>query len=154
MKPDAFLKLADNLIYKNSDSANIRTAISRFYYGTYHLSLLLINTVDIQLPRTTEIKETEKAGRGDHIKLQECFRNSKNDNLKQIGNKLSNLHGDRKKADYELSNTDIENKKNVEFIQSRTQQLADEINELIVDVSTHASIKSNINIFIDSIKKQ
>lgn len=88
MTGDDFLNLAIRLA--NSDlEADIRTSVSRSYYGAFHKALEFLARCDVQLPRSADA----------HEKLQWCLDQSADKTAKDAARKLDTLRAERNLAD-------------------------------------------------------
>lgn len=91
MKPDEFLKLADRLS-KAGDPASCRSATSRAYYAVFHATIALLST------KGFAFKQIERS----HTKLVQTLQNSKDATVSSVGDEMSDLLAERRKADYDL----------------------------------------------------
>ena len=89
-----FLAFAESL--PNDSEINIRNAISRFYYASFHCCVKKYHS-----------KNASKVG-GMHIKLSSSLINSSNKNDKRIGYMLQQLHQLRVAADYLILDSIVE----------------------------------------------
>src|SRR5579862_9645242 len=102
MQPDEFLEVASSLATtSNATPADIRTAISRAYYATYHVAFDLLCQIGLE-PST---------GHDAHKDLRNLLRNSGHYELRSLAGTLSNLQGRRVDADYHLDRKDVERPK-------------------------------------------
>src|SRR5687767_5406019 len=89
MNADEFLRIAGVLVAKYSnDEAALRTAISRAYYGAYHVA------VDLLSRACTEHL--------DHGSVRRLLKESGLSLAQRAGRHLDDLQGSRVKADYRL----------------------------------------------------
>ena len=89
MNGDEFIRFAGLLVARfASDEAALRTAVSRAYYGAYHVAIRLLSRA------CTE--------RLDHGSVRRLLKESGNPVAGQAGRRLDNLQSDRIKADYRL----------------------------------------------------
>jgi uncharacterized protein (UPF0332 family) len=103
MIAEEFLQLANRLsLGQKSGPADFRTAISRAYYAVYHLARKFLNEeMGFHCARRDQ----------EHQWIQRHFLNcSAGSAASEIGRHLQNMHEDRKCADYELNDMDIEAK--------------------------------------------
>ncbi|MFC1758813.1 hypothetical protein ACFL2H_08600 [Planctomycetota bacterium] len=96
MHPKEFITISGRIA--GQGAAGARSAISRAYYGAFHTALLFLEDVDCTLPRNSN----------QHSLVQHALSNSSIDPAYDAGTLLSDLHGERIKADYRLENTNIE----------------------------------------------
>jgi len=72
-----------------------RTAISRAYYGAFHVSRMFLVTLSIEMPKGDQKNE--------HVFIPMAFNNSGNDDIRLAGAKLGDLREDRNWADYRIA---------------------------------------------------
>lgn len=114
MNPDDFLDLAIRLSNCHSE-AERRTAVSRAYYGLFHLAHRLVSRCGISLP----INEA-------HSKLCHCLTSgSANVDAQAAGSKLNTLRESRRQADYDLDAAECNNPRWVQFPIGLAKQIAD-----------------------------
>lgn len=82
----------------NSVPAQYRSAVSRAYYGCFHLAKELLG----------ELRFHCKNRENEHQYVQRHFQNCKEEVAKSLGGTLSDLHEYRKQADYQLADMDAE----------------------------------------------
>ncbi|MEX2139142.1 MAG: hypothetical protein WD894_07775 [Pirellulales bacterium] len=89
MNADEFIRFAGLLVARfPSDEAALRTAVSRAYYGAYHLAIDLLSRVCGE--------------RFDHGSVRRLLKESGNPIAQNAGRQLDDLQSDRIKADYRL----------------------------------------------------
>ena len=84
MEPHDFHRLAAQLV-NSPHAAELRTAISRAYYATYHVSVALLEAMGFRLSRGP-------AGHGD---VRNRLSNSGDLEVMRVGNQLGQLHSQR-----------------------------------------------------------
>ncbi len=72
--------------------AELRSAVSRAYYGAFHEALVLLKTCGIWLPKTEQI----------HMKVGYCLQDCGDPDAAEAGRELELLKSKRKVADYDL----------------------------------------------------
>ncbi len=88
-----FLDVAEYLLSGGDrGEAYLRSTISRAYYAVFNYLSFVLRQGCVQLPRTGTA----------HFKLPQCLQNSRNLGLHLIAPKITSLHLERKKADYEI----------------------------------------------------
>ena len=93
MDPDDFISLAGKLAATaNSDEAVYRTAVSRAYYGAFHLAASLLGELGFSAPRTANA----------HVFVQHHLNGSGQSSACIAASLLSDLHAARNRADYQL----------------------------------------------------
>lgn len=112
MTGDGFLNQAIRLA--NSDvEADIRTSVSRCYYGAFHNGLEFLERCGIQLPRSADA----------HEKLQWCLGHSADETAKDAARKLDTLRAERNLADYNLRHVKFQRKRNALVALSAAQAI-------------------------------
>ena len=95
MTGDDFIGLAGKLaVSAASGEAAFRSAVSRAYYGAYHIAIALLEDVGQPLP----------ANANGHVFAQRVLIGAGHPAARQAGFLLGDLHGDPIKADYKLQN--------------------------------------------------
>ena len=99
MEPTEFIALAGRLaLAQRSGPADYRTAISRGYYGAYHLAMRILNG---------QLRFFCKSD-NEHEWAYRHFHNCKMPEAHSAGVLLRNLRESRKCADYDLDDADVE----------------------------------------------
>lgn len=96
MEAIEFIELAGKLATGGKSGA--RSAVSRAYYGAFHLAMQLLG----------EYAAAPTANGQAHALVQNYLQGVKNTDANEAGVLLSDLHGERLKADYRLSNEKAE----------------------------------------------
>ena len=104
MDPRDFHRLASELAKGNSP-AEIRTAISRTYYATFHVGAQILRGLGFRI-------STGSSGHGDVWKR---LNNSGDLEVTKVGSKLGDLQGIRIDADYKLNDPNPEKPKTAQF---------------------------------------
>lgn len=91
MTGEDFLSLAIGLSSSDRE-ADCRSAVSRAYYGAFHVGFALLGSFGIQLPRWASA----------HDKLYQCLANSANRDLLAAAKILTKLRSERNLADNDL----------------------------------------------------
>src|SRR5438105_1193140 len=101
MHPVEFLRYADQIGQDSSlGPAEYRSAVSRAYYAAFHSALEFLRAVKIKAPEN-------------HGAVWGALLCSLDTPIVSAGSDLGSLHGDRRKADYQLTNPAIENQRAV-----------------------------------------
>lgn len=95
MDPREFISLAIRLSSSSRES-DLRSAISRAYYGAYHVAGELLEGCGIVF------SGKELYGADVHRKVRFCLRESGNHDAAKAGEKLGSLRDERNQADYAL----------------------------------------------------
>lgn len=95
MDPADFISLAVKLSNSQQDS-ELRTAVSRAYYGAFHSARDLLEECGIRFPRS------ELLGADIHRKVRFCLAQTDNGDATLVVNRLSSLREQRNTADYDL----------------------------------------------------
>lgn len=92
MRGEEFVEIAGKIASLDLGSAGARTAVSRAYYGAFHLAQqMIVELTGIHL----------KSGSAHGI-VPQCLQESNEQDAVQAGRLLSDLHSERVKADYRL----------------------------------------------------
>jgi uncharacterized protein (UPF0332 family) len=86
-----FVACAERLS-QSPDEADLRSAVSRAYYGAFHLVRTLLSECGVQLPKTEQV----------HVKMEFCLRGCGDPIAAHAGQQLERLRARRKAADYDL----------------------------------------------------
>lgn len=141
MTGDDFLNLAIRLA--NSDvEADLRTSVSRCYYGAFHNGLEFLERCGIQLPRSADA----------HEKLQWCLGHSANETVKDAARKLDTLRAERNLADYNLRHGKFQRKRNALVALLAAQAIINALS-LCGQEPAFASIRSAIRAYAKDILK-
>lgn len=134
-----FSELADELELVNKSSAK-RTAISRWYYASYHASYQFLENIGINIPKKKQ-----------HKAVMVRLINSGNTELRRAGNKFKELQEYRIRADYHLEDPNIEKKGRIKKSKARSKSIIDYVIKDRTDVELKA-IKNNINNYLSTFK--
>jgi len=77
---------------KGSSEAELRSAVSRAYYGAFHEALALLHACGVWLPKTEQV----------HVKVGYCLRDCGDPDTAMAGQQLDVLRSRRRIADYDL----------------------------------------------------
>lgn len=95
MNADDFLSLAGKLAAStDAGEATYRSAVSRAYYGAFHLAKSLLGELGHSAPRTANV----------HVFVQHHLNGSGQPSACMAASLLSDLHAARNQADYQLDN--------------------------------------------------
>lgn len=100
MDPADFLTLAIKLS-NSQDEADLRTALSRAYYGAFHFVCRFLRDCGVRL------SGKELYGADVHRKVRFCLNESGSPNARLAGEKLASLRQRRNEADYDLELADF-----------------------------------------------
>ncbi len=93
MDPVDFISLAGKLAATaNAEEAVYRTAVSRAYYGVFHLAASFLSELGFSAPRTANA----------HVFTQHHLNGSREPSACTAASLLSDLHAARNRADYQL----------------------------------------------------
>jgi uncharacterized protein (UPF0332 family) len=95
MDPREFISLAIRLSSSRRES-DLRTTVSRAYYGAYHVACELLETCGVVF------SGKELYGAEVHRKVRFCLRESGSHDAAKAGEKLGSLRDERNQADYDL----------------------------------------------------
>jgi hypothetical protein len=96
MEPGEFITFASRTVTQGK--AGARSAISRAYYGAFHASRRVLQELAAEVPRSAAA----------HNLLPQFFQAVNHPSANAAATLLSGLHGERIKADYQLTLTSIE----------------------------------------------
>lgn len=96
MEPADFVSFAGRVV--SFGKAGARSAVSRAYYGAYHAAQEFLRDFANESGGTS----------GTHVLVAEFFKNTDHANAMAIGAHLTDLHGDRIRADYRLADSRCE----------------------------------------------
>lgn len=91
MNSENFIAVA-KLLATHAAEAHWRSAVSRAYYGAFHVALRLLHSLGVSLPKAASA----------HEKVAYCLQNADDVVLKEAGRKLASLREMRNAADYRL----------------------------------------------------
>ena len=120
MDPADFISLAIRLSNSHRE-ADLRTAVSRAYYGTFHLARKLLEDCGVYLSGKERYK-TEA-----HQKVRFCLGESDNEEAVLVSKKLGSLRDRRNEADYDLDATTFRHPSNVTVEVQIARQIVDGI---------------------------
>ena len=109
-----FLHLAVRLS-GGATEAEWRSAVSRAYYGVFHLALDFVGTCGVTLPKTADA----------HEKLQWCLTHAGNSQLPPVVERLNSLRAARNVADYDLTSSQFSKRGSVAVAITRAQQIVE-----------------------------
>lgn len=98
MQPDEFITISGKLAAMNLGAAGARTAVSRAYYGSFHLAMNVLEQFASAPPRN---------GNG-HVFAPAFLESAGNVDATVAASLLQDLHTARIKADYQLRDARIE----------------------------------------------
>ena len=99
MEAADFISLAGKLTAAaNAGEATYRTAVSRAYYGAFHVALSFLAELGFSAPRTANV----------HAFVQHHLNASEQPAARTAASLLSDLHAARNRADYQLGNPAVE----------------------------------------------
>ena len=133
-----FLYLAVRLSGGVSE-AEWRSAVSRAYYGVFHLALDLVESCGVTLPKTADA----------HDKLQWCLAHSGNSQLPPMAERLNSLRAARNVADYDLTSSQFNKPGSPVVALKRAQQIVDGLAQ-IRSQSDFAETRSAIRAYASS----
>ena len=137
MDPRDFLQVAGRLtLASGSTAADYRTAISRAYYGVYHLARQLLND---RLQFFCNVDN-------EHLWVQRHYYNCQMKAAKEIGRPLGNLHEARKNADYDLDDPGIETSAAARFQLERARAIQSSI-QTCIDPANIETLKTEMTAY-------
>lgn len=121
MKAREFHKLASALIGQ-SNSAEIRTAISRAYYAIFDLAAQFLTHSGLKLSRTNV-----------HVAVQHRLQNCGDPEIQRVGSQLTDLASKRVRADYDLSDELIEDQKTASVVIAQVDRMMQAMEKCLLD---------------------
>ncbi len=94
MNGEKFLTLAAELA-SGATEAHYRSAVSRAYYGAFHVARRLLEDVGVHLPKGEQV----------HAKATYCLQDCGEANAGEAADDLETLRNERNRADYDLDRT-------------------------------------------------
>jgi len=91
MTGEDFVLCAERLA-RSSAEADLRSAVSRAYFGAFHAARSLLQGNGVRLPKTEQV----------HVKLGFCLQDCGDANAGHAGQQLEVLRLERRRADYDL----------------------------------------------------
>lgn len=125
-----FLDSAKTLA-QSQKPCDLRSAVSRAYYASYHASLEMLQESGVRFPSGTSLA---------HTKMPQCLENTNADVATKVGRQLRSLRDDRNAADYDMSDTLFEDQVSV----SDRVIIAERIIALIDSVAAQPSDYRNL----------
>ena len=140
MDPKDFLRVANDLA-QSDEAAELRSAVSRAYYATFHVARKLLVDMGFEISKGP-------AAHGDVCKY---LGNASNPTVEHAGSNIGDLKGWRNQADYELDLVEHENSRSVQNIVLITEQIIEDL-EQCCNGSNREQIKSAISSYIIKIE--
>jgi uncharacterized protein (UPF0332 family) len=111
-----FLACAERLA-RNTAEAELRSAVSRAYYGAFHEARALFGEIEIRLPKTEQV----------HVKVMYCLQDCGDARGEDAGHLLERLKDQRTIADYNLDDSRFTNSKEVQLEIEHARRIADDL---------------------------
>jgi uncharacterized protein (UPF0332 family) len=118
MEPLDFIALAIRLS-NGRNEADLRSAVSRAYYGAFHLARQFVQDCGVRFHRK------EIHGAEIHQKVRYCLSHSADVDAMFVGDRLGSLRGQRNKADYDLDSAEFRSATNVAARIRAAQEIVD-----------------------------
>jgi uncharacterized protein (UPF0332 family) len=119
MTGNDFIAVAGRIAATYSDAASCRTAISRAYYGAFHLGKSFLADIGITPPRNANT----------HVFVQHRLAGSGHLEAIKVASLLGDLHEDRLHADYNLDRKHIETVAHARASVERAMRIQTVLNE-------------------------
>jgi uncharacterized protein (UPF0332 family) len=139
MNPDDFLELAQRLA-AGPGEAELRSAVSRAYYGLFHAARILVAACEVTTPESAEA----------HTKVCLCLQNSGHPQLEGAGRKLASFRNIRNRADYQLTDRRFNSGAFVTIQMSIARDIAAAIHSAHADIP---SFKTALRIYARDVLK-
>jgi uncharacterized protein (UPF0332 family) len=98
---------------KGASEAELRSAVSRAYYGAFHEARVLLADTGVRLPKTEQV----------HLKVGYCLQDCGEENAAKAGQQLEILRTQRKAADYDLDDQRFADRHTAEVEVARAQRI-------------------------------
>jgi uncharacterized protein (UPF0332 family) len=98
---------------QSSMEAELRSAVSRAYYGAFHEARALLRNCGVGLPKTEQV----------HVKVAYCLQDCGEANAAQAGQQLELLRDQRKVADYDLDDGRFADRRSAKSEVTRARQI-------------------------------
>jgi hypothetical protein len=135
-----FIHLAGKLVASQQPGeAACRTAISRAYYGAFHLVKQYLGSLDLKVTRN-------------HGELQRWLLESGHERARAVGGLLVDLHHSRIRADYDLTKTDV----NESGFARECVEVASDLRAILHELdnsAVRAQVKAGIEAYWQRIKR-
>ena len=136
MNPGKFIDLAAKLASSpDSGPEGHRSAISRAYYGAFLSTLSLVETVIGVQCKIGTLSE--------HQALQRLLMNCQVAEAAELGQMLSNLHEQRKGADYDMDDPEYEDAGAAQLGVARAEQIMNQL-KLCTPIATRQKIQAGM----------
>ena len=134
MQPNEFLTIALDLAKDSPSAAAKRTAVSRAYYASYHIGANVIQALGGRVG----------GGPSAHGEVFKSLCGCGVREVEKLGEKIWNLHGWRRKADYDLRNTSVEKDINVQRVLLDATEIINNLEKICLNSSEKDQIKAGI----------
>lgn len=115
-----FISLAIRLSNSHNE-ADLRSAVSRGYYGAFHIAYQLLIDCGLRFP----VKDAYAAEI--HRKVRYCLSASENPDIVVVGSRLRLLRNQRNQADYDLGSTTLKSRETVAAMVRIARDIADTV---------------------------
>lgn len=140
MNGSDFIDFAGQLsVAEPSLPAPTRSAVSRAYYGAFHLAKDFLIEIDNSFRART--------GENEHQFIQRHYQHCGVEPVATLGQLLSNLHESRKVADYRLDKDSAESKENARFCVKRADNIRTEISNIRNDTALQDKVVHGIQAY-------
>jgi len=139
MLGEEFLGVAARLS-ASSREADVRSSVSRAYYGAFHVAAQFLEDCGVRLPRSAAA----------HEKLRYCLQASGDGAVIGAANRLDSLRSARNRADYDLANSSFGSSAKAVLQLAIAQAVVDEIAGFS-DAPNNAALRSAIRSYASSV---
>lgn len=144
MDPVDFISLAGRLAAAtNAEEAVYRTAVSRAYYGAFHVAASFLAELGFSAPRMANV----------HVFVQHYLNGSGHPSACTAASLLSDLHAARNRADYQLSHF----RSGSQAVAKLSVETAHEVRNAVRECSqspTKEQVQSGISAYVQQITRQ
>ena len=126
-----FITCAERLA-RGPAEADLRSAVSRAYYGAFHEALSLLRESGVRLPKTEQV----------HVKAGFCLADGGRANAAKAGQQLELLRDQRKAADYELDDVRFAERRTVQGEVARARRIVDHLDQCRLVAEFQAKVRA------------
>jgi hypothetical protein len=132
MQPESFLDAARRLA-SGARPEDLRSAISRAYYGVYNVAERFLDRMNFHKP-----------AKDHHQILQKRLMVSGDAQLRQLGSDLGDFHKERIDADYKMANHRVERQANAQAAVGKAQRMIDVLDACPINSARWKQIQHSI----------
>jgi uncharacterized protein (UPF0332 family) len=141
MTGDDFLSLGRRLAGQHrasGDPAGLRSAVSRCYYGVFHIAQSFLERLGHHHKGKTD---------NPHLFVQRCLQHSGESTAQEAGHLLHTLHEHRKNADYNIDRPNYETVRFVEIAMGHADAIREKLRACESEESARTSIAAGVTAY-------